>query len=80
MQTTSEFNNDDVLRIRLRTLPAATVSAMVTWLKGHVPDVAMSFVGQVLYIVSDKGTLQEISDGFNQRFGMLSEHYTIELK
>lgn len=77
MQNTSK--SDEALIIKLE-LPCVTVAAMLQWLRDHVDDVAVTIVGQKLYVVADKGTLKEIKDAFNQRFGMLSERYTLELK
>ena len=79
MNSTSKSNNDEALIITLLELPVVTVAAMIQWVKDRVEDVAISLIGQKLYIVADNITLQELAGAFNRRFGMLTERYTIEL-
>lgn len=79
MNSTSKFN-DETLIITLLELPVVTVAAMIQWVKDHAEDVAISLIGEQMYIISDKATLYEIHTAFNQRFGMLSERYNIKFK
>lgn len=79
MNSTSKSNTDEALIVTLLELPVVTVAAMIQWVKDHVEDVAISLIGQKLYIVADNITLKELADAFNRRFGMLTERYTLEL-